>query len=183
MPVPLCDVWNETPSPSRANGRLTYTNAQAADPLDIPECSPIRALLAYWSSRRKPGRLPGRRDLDPLDIPRLLPWLFLVDVLREAPDALDFRYRLIGTSNNRLVGVDATGRRLAEAFRPAAAAAIHRHYATTVTLGEPTFWRTDVPVQERSFITCFRGVFPLAGDGETVDMLAGMLVPTDTRLT
>ena len=38
--------------------------------------------------------MPSRRDLDPCEIPQLLPYLILVDVFSDPPD---FRYRLIGT--------------------------------------------------------------------------------------
>ena len=90
---------------------------------------------------------------------------------------MDFRYRLIGTSNVHLVGIDATGKRVSEAFEREPAEAIISHYRMTVNTGAPTFWSTDVPIEERRFIRCFRGVFPFASDGVTVDMLSGMLVP------
>ena len=51
--------------------------------------------LTYWESKRAGRRMPARRDLDPvLEIPNLLRWIILVDVLR---DPLDFRYRVIGS--------------------------------------------------------------------------------------
>ncbi len=38
-------------------------------------------LFAYWASRREPGRLPGRRQIDPADFKRHLPTVSLIDVL------------------------------------------------------------------------------------------------------
>src|SRR3954465_8270682 len=39
--------------------------------------------LTYWESKRAGRRMPARRDLDPvLEIPNLLRWIILVDVLR-----------------------------------------------------------------------------------------------------
>jgi hypothetical protein len=55
----------------------------------------LQDALAYWESKRAGRKMPARRDLDPvLEIPKLVPWVVLVDVLR---DPLDFRFRLIGS--------------------------------------------------------------------------------------
>jgi len=64
----------------------------------------------YW--RRKAGvrAMPGRADIEPGDIPRLLPDLMLVDVLDDGR----YRYRLIGTANSDAHGFNATGRHLDE---------------------------------------------------------------------
>lgn len=64
----------------------------------------------YW--RRKTGArlMPSRSDIDPAEIPKLLPDVMLVDVL---PDGR-YRYRLIGTENARAHGMNATGRYLDE---------------------------------------------------------------------
>lgn len=53
----------------------------------------LAELYDYWQSRRRGQRFPARADIDPIDIPSLLEYLLLVDVLR---DPLDFRYRLVG---------------------------------------------------------------------------------------
>ena len=57
----------------------------------------VRQFLDYWESRRRGrSRMPGRPNLDPADIPGLLPGVFLVDVLLSG-SGLRFRYRLLGT--------------------------------------------------------------------------------------
>lgn len=149
---------------------------------EIPPDSPIVAFDAYWHAIAPSGQLPGRQHLDPIDIPKLIGWLFLVDVTRQASGEMDFRYRLVGTRNVRLVGHDSTNRRIHESFPPEAAAVMISQYRTTVEVAQPQFWATDVPNTERTYIRCFRGLFPLARDGVTVDMLAGLLVPTNARV-
>jgi len=57
--------------------------------------------------------MPRRGDLDPIEIPLLLPNIMLVDV--EEPRR--FRYRLIGTDCTQSHGFDATGRYLDEVLR------------------------------------------------------------------
>lgn len=49
--------------------------------------------LAYWESLRVGDGLPGRSAINPMQIPRLLPTTFLVDI--EENDV--FRYRLAGS--------------------------------------------------------------------------------------
>ena len=56
----------------------------------------IVALYDYWRSKAPAdGTLPGRKHIDPLDIPTLLPHIWLVDVV-DAPRR--FRVRLLGTA-------------------------------------------------------------------------------------
>ena len=157
--------------------RLKYFNMSAMDPEEIPDVSPLTVFHKYWLSIRPSGGLPSRKHLDPTDIPLIVSWLFLVDVKDNGNSSPDFFYRLIGTSNASLIGKDATGQTVDEAFDRSAARVIINQYKKTIDTRNPTFWRTEVPTEERRFIRCFRGVFPLSGNGQRIDMLAGMLVP------
>lgn len=73
----------------------------------------IAALWGYLRSRRPSGPPFRRADFDPVDVPRLLPRLWLFDVLR---DPLDFRYRVVGTNITASMNVDPTGRKLSEFY-------------------------------------------------------------------
>jgi hypothetical protein len=64
----------------------------------------------YWRQKSAGKLMPCRADLDPIEIPKLLPDVMLVDVLPSGR----YRYRLIGTENARAHGVNATGRYLDE---------------------------------------------------------------------
>lgn len=70
-------------------------------------------LYAYWWSRRRDGQPPRRRDIDPVDIPHLLPILHLIDVLWQP---LRFRHRLVGTEVVRHMERDVTGRMVDESL-------------------------------------------------------------------
>jgi hypothetical protein len=57
----------------------------------------LEQLQAYWDGKRAGRDIPTRADIDPVDIPRLLPYLVMVDVEYGPDGALaDFRYRLWG---------------------------------------------------------------------------------------
>jgi hypothetical protein len=67
-----------------------------------------RDLYSYWHGLQSDGRPPRRADLDPpLQIPRLLPNLMLID-------AVDghFQMRLVGSEITRRAGRNTTGLRL-----------------------------------------------------------------------
>jgi len=51
------------------------------------------ALIAYWDRHRADQPAPKRCHIDPVDIPRLLPYVGLIDVL---DDGACFRFRLVG---------------------------------------------------------------------------------------
>jgi len=52
--------------------------------------------------------MPRRSDIDPTEIPKLLPDVMLVELTENGR----YRYRLIGTQNARAHGINATGRYL-----------------------------------------------------------------------
>jgi hypothetical protein len=65
-----------------------------------------RVLLGYWRDHHRDERPPSRKDLDPpLEIPRLLPNLMLLE-----PTDAGYRLRLVGSELARRAGSDNTGR-------------------------------------------------------------------------
>ncbi len=62
-------------------------------------------LLEYWNSRCGDRDVPDRKDIDPVDIPRLLPDIMLVEVQQTGR----FRVRLSGTRIVNNLGDDPTG--------------------------------------------------------------------------
>jgi hypothetical protein len=70
----------------------------------------LKAAYDYWLGKSAGRAMPSRRDLDPADIPKLLPHVLLVEV----HEGGRYRYRLIGTENVCEHGMDATGRYLDE---------------------------------------------------------------------
>ncbi len=71
-------------------------------------CSPrIRRAYEYWDGKRQGRLMPARADIQPQEIPDLLPDIVLTEVLAEPPY---LRYRLVGTRQVRMRGFDPTGR-------------------------------------------------------------------------
>ena len=119
--------------------------------------------------------MPARADIEPLEIPALLPSLLLVDIVRQ-PDAPAnvlprFRVRLAGTEIVDWYGDDYTGRYLDEIDfgdqRPRILADFGECAATGAPhRGERQFWSSrGVHIQME------RLILPLGEDGETASML------------
>jgi hypothetical protein len=70
----------------------------------------IASAYEYWRSKAAGRQMPARGDIDPIEVPKLLPDIMLVDVLPGGR----YRYRLIGTGNTQAHGFSATGRYLDE---------------------------------------------------------------------
>lgn len=147
------------------------------DPLGniAPDCHPkIRALADYWLRIQPAARLPGRQHFDPVDVPDLLPNIFLIDV---APGAADFTYRLVGSRVVEFFGRDLTGKSFVSAFIRPKVANAYIDLCDAVKTRQPR-WRRGrtafVPTREYAEIE--RVYLPFAADGDTVDMVLGLMV-------
>lgn len=74
--------------------------------LVVPE---QRQLYDYWLSRSEGGTLPSRADINPAHIPRLLPFISLIDVEENLARS---RVRLAGTRLRDVYDREITGLRL-----------------------------------------------------------------------
>jgi CheY-like chemotaxis protein len=65
----------------------------------------LRRMYEYWLEKSCGRRLPDRKDLDPTEIPDILPHLSIVEAVGEAPR---YRYRLLGTHVVEAIGFNPT---------------------------------------------------------------------------
>jgi hypothetical protein len=124
----------------------------------------------YLSGVAPQGKLPGRQHIDPLAIRSMLSFVNLVDVERTG-SKLRFRFRLIGTLQSTAAGREISGRYLEEAVLPEYLDRIHANMTAAVESREAVYDRFGMPHPDREFIDTERIYFPLARDGQTVDML------------
>jgi hypothetical protein len=137
---------------------------------EVPWNENVKAAYQYWLSKCSGDRIPSRGSIDPVEIPRLLSGIWLLDVQR-SPFRL--KYRLVGTSIVDAMGFDPKGRWLDEA---------HPHVRE-----KPNFFARYVRAAEKGVASRRRGpaslwdhveyrtienvVLPLATDGFQVDIL------------
>lgn len=94
----------------------------------------LRRLHSYWCAKRAGRALPARCDIDPGELGRLLPHVFLVDV-EEAPR--DYRFRLAGTHMSDFIGMEMRGKRLAQVFPPDLGGQVRAHWDAAIERGRP----------------------------------------------
>lgn len=134
------------------------------------DCDPdIKAAVDYWLSIKPETGLPGRQHLDPLDIPHLLPNVWLVDVHR---DPLRFVFRLVGTGIVGFFGSDPTGRGLGDVFENFEETIAYQDFCRIVEDHKPR-WRRGRPVlfHLKNINQLERVYLPLARNGADVDMI------------
>ena len=77
---------------------------------DLPERSLVRMAHKFWRGLTPEPDLPARSDFDASDVPRkIMPWVFLHEVVRHDDGTLDYRCKLMGTSTVAMIGFDPTG--------------------------------------------------------------------------
>lgn len=139
-----------------------------------------RRLFEYWREKRGARKMPARADIEPADIPELLPDITLVDVLGEAPH---FRYRLVGTRQVAARGLDPTGRPVGEGHLgrdiPGMREQVLDNYRRVSDGGRPLFRDTSIAGHDNRgdillggrLIARFSLFLPLSSDGTNVDMV------------
>jgi len=145
------------------------------EPPDDFDNPTLLRFLDYWRSKCREGRLPARADIDPVDLPDMLPGIIIVEIVDEG-ERRRYRFRLFGTAHVEYNQRDLTDKHIDEVFGPEDAARTEATYMQMIESREPHYWRTHMMLPGREFVHYERVMAPLASDGETVDMLIGMFV-------
>ena len=147
-----------------------------------PGCDPrLRRLAEYLAGKVAPGKLPGRQHIDPAQIPDLLPCLVLYDVVSQPNGGARYRTRLAGTKVVEILGDEMTGKFLDEMLPTVSGSEIIRQYDGIVETKQPHYLEGNLRNRGREHILFQRIAFPLARDGEEVDMLVMIMVGFDTH--
>ena len=142
--------------------------------LDALEPGSLRAVYRYWEERRSGRLAPSRQDIDPADLVPVLPHLVLLDVVRDGPKEIDFRYRVAGTENYAIHHYELTGMMVSQ-LRPASyGQAVWNAMRDVATTGRPHCRRVTFANQRglrRSYLVLR---LPLSADGRTIDQILGL---------
>ena len=143
-----------------------------------PPTAALRAhheLLAYWTAKKSPGRLPSRENIDPVDLKRLLPTVSLIDVRRPGINgrACDYRLRLAGTGLYRVYGGEITGKALEDVYPPEICAQWRGELDKVVADRRPAVGVHSFAWRGAAHLSTMWLRLPLATDGIEVDMILG----------
>lgn len=143
-----------------------------ASPITDPR---LAEALAYWRRKCAGRAMPGRADIDPIEIPKLLPHVMLVDVLGPGR----YRYRLIGTENAAEHGINATGLDLENVLTgPDYRAHVLALYDECVAARRPLYSESLFLSPQGQMVERHTKVLfmPLSGDGESVGIVFVMQI-------
>jgi hypothetical protein len=139
----------------------------------------VGALHRYWQSKLRGGVLPTRATIDPVEIPRLLPYLVIAEI--EA-SPMRVRYRLVGTQVVEDNGSDFTNRYL-EDCNFAVEPLLFECYRRLVETRAPVFayykWHKKEwqGAPRAPSVPTRQGFFPLSSDGANVDLAISLADP------
>ena len=137
--------------------------------LVVPE---QRQLYDYWLSRADQGVLPTRADINPADIPRLLPFISLIDV----GDTIErSRVRLAGTRLRDVFDREITGLHIDDLDLGLKRDYWMTAYRHTAVDGKPTQGIVRGPRVNKEHLVQYWVRLPLAADnGSGVRMILGL---------
>jgi PAS domain len=179
-------VTGQGGSHDRANVRASLHLSRTVIPMEAnshtDEHPRFRRLADYLASKAPPGKLPGRQHVEPTEIPDLLPWLMLVEVIAQADVEPYYRIRLVGTEVVGIQGRDGTGKYVEEVLNKTEAATITQGYGEIVGSQVPGYRQGMVATVGREHVSYRRIAFRLTRDGEGVNMLMFVFVRDDKPL-
>lgn len=113
--------------------------------------------------------MPARGDIEPADIPRLLPALVIAEV---EPSPLRFRMRLVGTEVVTMCGCDITGLYLDEIGPDAIQDTLTADFTEVVSERRPTYRRRRYWSKDTRFLSYERLLMPLGDAGVISHLIA-----------
>ncbi|UCH73306.1 MAG: PAS domain-containing protein [Rhodospirillales bacterium] len=127
-----------------------------------------RDFLAYWRRQAGSRIAPRRADFDVLDVPLLMPYAIIFDVLA---DPLDFRYRLIGTVQREMSNRDYTGMKMSEIDGRGPDSGIWSILDRVRTSREPAYHSIAYVGPKKDYMKLNDLFLPWLGDDETTSMV------------
>src|SRR4051812_30653355 len=131
----------------------------------------LKRMVAFWDEKRRGRDWPLRADLDPLEFWFAVGYISLIDVIpADGATARRYFFRLDGTRQVDLFGVDFTGKFLDQVADRDGTRVAEQSYGAAVDQAEPQYHVRQVEFYDRP-IQYEVVILPLTRTGERVDML------------
>jgi hypothetical protein len=130
----------------------------------------LGSVLTYWRAKRGSRSMPARRDIDPVEMPTLLPNLQLIDVVDSR-----YRYRLVGSELVYTYGRDYTHQYADQFFEGSRAKSIIEVYDIVRDARQAVFMRSRYQTARDAELIANRLYLPLSADDRDVNMILGAL--------
>ena len=141
----------------------------------------LKRVIAYWDGKCGSRDWPSRSDLDPLEFWFAVGYVSLIDVHPAAPSGgRRYFFRLDGTRQVELFGVDFTGKYLDERADAESRDVAELSFGAAIDEGKPQYHVRQIEFNERP-IQYEIVILPLSRTGERVDMLMTVVTPEARR--
>lgn len=139
----------------------------------------IQRLLHYWIKIKASGRMPTREIVDVFQVSGLLPYVWLIDVVRTPH--VRFRFGLIKTHMHRAAALQPAARYLDEIEPKVDTAMLCDYFRRVVAEERPLYrrgrpitpWRSQFRIQQSLYL-------PLADRGQQVDAILAISLFRDS---
>jgi len=148
------------------------TSDLIVDPGSVVDNWPdLELALKYWRSKKRGTAIPGRDDIEPMDLTELLPQMNLIDVVAQPEGHFRYRHRLEGVMLEERFKRSSTGAWFDENYDAAHLNKQIVAYDDAVQSKKPNLARIQIINDDHYEIDYTRLILPLAADGMSVDML------------
>jgi hypothetical protein len=153
------------------------TEIDTEHPFDIPEPR-LRSLYDYWHSKMHGSDLPGRTDIDPLEMKQWLGNLMLIEF---HGDVSNYQIRLDGTNLEHYYGTRRTGFGVEKLTSDEERRLLMEQYSAVLDAKRPAYYEAEFTNSDGVYSRQAKLILPLSADKEKVDMvLVGIYFrPTD----
>jgi hypothetical protein len=135
-------------------------------PYDFHSDAVLGPAFDYWQSKCGIRTMPCRRDIDPTEIPRLLPNIQLTELV---DGGKRIRYRLAGTEIVNAYGAELTGKYFDEVFNGERLRFVEDNYRVICQEKRPILVCNRYLSARDAQLVCTRVVMPLSEDDVSVN--------------
>ncbi|MFC7047699.1 PAS domain-containing protein [Emcibacter nanhaiensis] len=146
--------------------KLAYTSYEGIELDDLPPVHPVKLFADYWAGLKGDQPVPWRRKFSPLDVPSLLPYLVVLELV-DTERGQDLRPRLEGEYLVALAGKGNIGNFLKDVLEPGQYELCFREVHQIMETSQPIFSKIEATDFEGGEHLLLRGMFPFClADGE-----------------
>lgn len=157
---------------------MTETATETPNGISDPR---LKSLYGYWSDKKGARCLPGRKDIDPLE---MKDWLGNLMLIEFPGDITTYRIRLDGTNLEHYYGSRRTGGGIETLTSDEERDLIMQQYRPVIEEKRPCYIESDFINSDGVFSRQAKLILPLSTDGDRVDMvLVGIYFRSEAGVT
>ncbi len=145
--------------------------------ISLSKLSPLlQEALSYWEKIKLDRTMPKRKDIDPLEIPKVLEKLMIMEVIRDEM-GIDFKYSLIGSFIVDISGPQRKNKRMSELPHQNKESSIFKTCEYSAKNATPFAVRTSYTGDSSGFSGIISLFLPLSNDEENIHDILVVIEP------